>query len=129
MMAPGRNGARVPICQSPRTRRRRSFSVQNLAEEKLCALMLRMREELLWDIDLDDLPLVHEHNAICYLARKAHFVAYHQHRHAVMGKLHHCIENLLHHLWIEGRRRLIEQHDFRVHAESARDRDPLLLSA
>ena len=39
----------------------------------------------------------------------------------------HGIEHLLDHLRIERRGRLIEEHDFRLHAECARDGDTLLL--
>ena len=53
----------------------------------------------------------------------------HQHGHAVLGELHHGVEHLLDHLGVERRGRLVEQHDLRVHAERARDRDALLLAA
>jgi hypothetical protein len=53
----------------------------------------------------------------------------HQHGHAVLGELDHGVEHLLDHLRIERRGRLVEQHDLRVHAQRAGDRDALLLAA
>ncbi len=41
----------------------------------------------------------------------------------------HGVEHLLDHLGIERRGRLVEQHDLRVHAQRAGDRDALLLAA
>ena len=41
----------------------------------------------------------------------------------------HGVEHLLDHLRIERRGRLVEQHDLRVHAQRAGDRDALLLAA
>ena len=51
--------------------------VQNLAEEQLGPLVLRMVEELLRRVDLDDLARVHEHDAVGDLAGEAHFVVTH----------------------------------------------------
>ena len=45
------------------------------------------------------------------------------------GERSHGFEHLLDHLGIERGSRLVEQHDFRIHAERARDRDSLLLAA
>ena len=45
------------------------------------------------------------------------------------GEPDHGVEHLLDHLRIERRGRLVEQHDLRLHAERARDRDALLLAA
>src|SRR5205085_11201589 len=45
------------------------------------------------------------------------------------GKLDHDIEDLLDHLRVERRGRLVEQHDLRLHAQRARDSDALLLTA
>ena len=51
------------------------------------------------------------------------------HRHAVTGELLHDLEHLVDHLGVEGRRRLVEEHDLRIHRQCARDRDALLLAA
>ena len=104
-------------------------SAQNLAEEQLGALVLRMAEEGLGLVHLDDLAGVHQHHAVRDLARKAHLVAHHQHGHAVEREADHGVEHLLDHLRIERGGRLVEQHDLRLHAQRARDRDPLLLAA
>jgi hypothetical protein len=88
-----------------------------------------MIEEFLRHVRLDDLPAIHEHDAVGHLAGEAHFVAHHQHGHAVLGETDHGVEHLLDHFRVERGGRLVEQHDFRVHAESARDGHALLLAA
>ena len=88
-----------------------------------------MGEEFLRHVHLDDLALVHEHHAVGDLAGKTHLMGDHQHGHAVLGEADHGVEHLLDHFRIERGGRLVEQHDLRVHAERARDRDPLLLAA
>ena len=61
--------------------------------------------------------------------RKSHVVSDDDHGHSPAGELGHHGQDLADKLGIEGRRRLIEQHDFRVHGQRPGDRDPLLLSA
>ena len=78
---------------------------------------------------LDDLAPVHEDDAIGDRAGKSHLVRDAQHGHAGAGQLDHDVEHLLDHLGIERGRRLVEQHDARVHAQRARDGDALLLAA
>ena len=46
-----------------------------------------------------------------------------------LGELLHHLEHLADHLRVERARRLVEEHQRRVHGERARDRDPLLLAA
>ena len=67
--------------------------------------------------------------AIGDLAGEAHLVGDDDHRHAVLRQGGHRIQHFLDHFGIERRGRLVEQHDLRVHAEGARDRDALLLAA
>ncbi len=104
-------------------------NLQNLREKQLGPLVLRVLEEFLGRIRLDDLARVHENDAVGDLAREAHLVAHHQHGHAVLGERDHGVEHLFHHFRIERRGRLVEQHELRIHAERARDRDALLLAA
>jgi cysteine synthase A len=105
------------------------MSPQDLTEEQPGPCMPRIGEELRRRIGLDDLAVVHEHDAIGHFPGKAHFVGYHQHGHAFLGKIDHGVEHLLDHFGIQRRGRLVEQHDLRVHGQSARDRDALLLAA
>ena len=51
------------------------------------------------------------------------------HRHALFGEALHDVEDFADHLGVERRRRLIKQHDLRLHREGARNRDALLLAA
>ena len=86
-------------------------------------------EELLRRRVLDDAAVGHEDDAVGDAAREAHLVGHAEHRHAVLGQADHGVEHLLDHLRVERRGRLVEQHDLRVHAEGARNRDALLLAA
>ncbi|QTK78568.1 6-Pyruvoyl-Tetrahydropterin Synthase [Agrobacterium tumefaciens] len=103
--------------------------MQDLAEEQPGALVLGIVEEFGGRILFDDLALVHEDDAVCDLAGKAHFVGDAQHRHAVFGEADHGVEHFLDHFRVKRRGRLIEQHDLRLHAERAGDRHTLLLTA
>ena len=48
-----------------------------------------------------------------HLTGEAHLVGDAQHRHALLGEAHHGVEHLLHHLGVERRCGLVEQHDLR----------------
>ena len=82
-----------------------------------------------WRAGLDDLAAVHEHHAVGDLAGEAHLVRDADHGHAVLGEADHGVEHLLDHLGVERDGRLVEQHDLRLHAQRAGDRDALLLAA
>ena len=60
---------------------------------------------------------------------KAHFVRDAHHGHALIGQLHHHVQHLADHFWVERRGRFIEQHHDRVHRQRTRNRHPLLLTA
>ena len=64
------------------------------------------------------------------LAREAHLVGDHHHRHVQLGGegLHH-VQDLADQLGVERRRRLVEEHHVGLHRERTRDGDPLLLTA
>ena len=53
----------------------------------------------------------------------------HDHGHAAGGQLFHDGEHLTDHFRIERLGRLVEQHDFGIHGERARNRDALALAA
>src|SRR5688572_11263820 len=103
--------------------------MQDLAEEQLGALRLRMVEELFRRVLLDDLAEIHEDDAVGDGAGEAHLVRDAQHGHAGARQLDHHLQHFLDHFRIERGGRLVEQHDLGVHAQRARDRDALLLAA
>src|SRR6476620_10109511 len=102
---------------------------EDLAEEVLGAVALGVGEELLRRADLDDLAVGHEDDAVGGLAGEAHLVGHDDHRHALLGEADHDVEDLVDHLGVEGRRRLVEEHDLGPHRERARDGHALLLTA
>src|SRR5262245_17307694 len=102
---------------------------EDLRQELPASFRARRREERLRRCFLDDLPLVHEDDPVGDPAGEAHLVRHTHHGHAVPGQAGHHIEDLVDHLGVEGRSRLVEQHDLRLHGEGPRDGDPLLLAA
>eukprot|EP01032_Pedospumella_encystans_P002102 gene2102-2462_t len=78
-------------------------SVQDLAQEQLGALVLRIVEEFGRRILFDDLALVHEDDAVGDLAGKAHFMGHAEHGHAFFGKTDHGVEHFLDHFRVERR--------------------------
>jgi hypothetical protein len=82
--------------------------MQDLAEEQLGALVLRIVEELVWLVLLDDLALIHEDHPVGNLPGEAHFVGHAEHGHAFFSQIHHGVEHFLDHLRIERRCRLVE---------------------
>src|SRR3954447_21011096 len=62
-------------------------------------------------------------------AGEAHLVRDDDHRHSVPRERRHHVEDLVDHLRVERRGRLVEEHDLRVHGQGARDRHALLLAA
>jgi len=102
---------------------------QDLAEEELSPLALRVLEELRGRVALDDFAGVHEDDRVGDRAREAHLVGDHDHGHALHGKVNHDLEHFGDHLRIERRGGLVEQHDLGVHAKRPGNSNPLLLAA
>jgi len=73
--------------------------------------------------------VVHHQDPVGRLAREPHFVGDDDHRRLeVESQSLHDIENLAYELRIQGRGRLVEEHQLRLHRERAGDRDALLLA-
>src|SRR5918997_5677645 len=103
--------------------------VEDLGEEVARAIRARGGEEGLGVGGLDDPAAVHEDHPVGRPAGGAPLVGDDDHRHAVAGERDHDVEDLVDHLGVEGRRRLVEEHDLGVHRQRAGDRHALLLSA
>src|SRR5258708_3863609 len=69
--------------------------MQDLAEERLGALVLRVGEERLGLVLLDDLTTIHEDHAVGHGAGEAHFVGDADHGHAFLGEFDHDVEHFL----------------------------------
>src|SRR4051794_1350780 len=102
---------------------------EDLAEEGARALMLRRTEEALWIVLLDDFTIGHEDDAVRHLPGETHLVGHANHRHSVPGQRHHRVQDLLYHLRVERRSRLVEQHGLGLHAKRSCNGDTLLLPA
>src|SRR4051812_16910384 len=104
-------------------------SVKDLTQEQPAALILGIVEKFGGRGLFDHAALVHENNAVGDLAGKTHLVGDADHRHTFLCQRNHRVEHLLDHLRIKRRRRLVEQHDHRIHAERPGDGDALLLTS
>src|SRR6185295_14136672 len=103
--------------------------LEDLANEAARALLPGAGEEYLGVLHFDDLAAVHKGDAVRYLASETHLVCDHQHGHAVTGQILHDVQDLVDHLRVERRGRLVEQHHPWLHTQRARDGDALLLAA
>ena len=86
--------------------------------------MTRLGEAL-----LDDEAAVHEDDPVGGLTGEGHLVRHDHHRHAFGGQPLHDGEHLTDQLRVQGRGRLVEQHELGVHGQRPGDRDALLLPA
>ena len=86
-------------------------------------------EERVGLVHLDYPARVHEDDAVRHLPGEPHLVGHAEHRHALVCEGDHRVEHLFDHLRVERGRRLVEQHDLRVHAERSCNRHALLLAA
>src|SRR5665647_2205243 len=101
---------------------------EDLAQEVLGPARLRVGEELLGCVLLDDPALRHEHHPVGGPAGKAHLVGDDDHRHPVLGQPGHDVEDLVDHLGVERRSRLVEEHDLGIHRQRPSDGHALLLA-
>ena len=102
---------------------------QDVPQEALGAVVLGVEEDLARRALLDEVAVVHVHDAVGHVAAEAHLVADHDHGHAALGELPHDLEHLADQLGVEGAGRLVEEHEHRVHRHGAGDGDALLLAA
>ncbi|KAG1648403.1 hypothetical protein GQR58_029853 [Nymphon striatum] len=102
---------------------------QNLAQEELGAIFGWVGEEVFGRAHFDDLAALHEDDAVGDFTGEAHFVRDDHHGHTGASELLHDVEYFLDHFRVEGRGRLIEQHDPRFHGERTGNRHTLLLTA
>src|SRR3954451_3047844 len=102
--------------------------VEDLRQEVLRPVRTGAGEEGLGGGGLDDAAAVHEHHPVGRAAGKAHLVRDDDHRHSVPRERRHHVEDLVDHLRVERRGRLVEEHDLRGHGQGTRDRHALLLA-
>src|SRR5262249_23264249 len=98
-------------------------------KKKPATLVLRVAEESVGFVDLDDLARIHEDHTIRDLPGEAHLVGHAQHRHSLVGEFDDGVKHFLDHFRIKRGGGLVAQHDFRMHAERASDGYALLLAA
>jgi len=66
-----------------------------LAEEQLCAFVLRIIEEFIGLVLFDNLTRIHENNPIRNLLGETHFVGDTEHCHAFFGEFDHDVEHFM----------------------------------
>src|SRR5450759_4318618 len=102
---------------------------KHLAQKTLCTLLLWMLEYFRRSSGLNDEALIHEDDAVRDFLRKTHLMCDDNHRHAFACKSDHHVEDLMDQLHVNGGRRLVEQHELRVHGKRTRYGHALLLTA
>src|SRR5450756_212173 len=102
---------------------------EHLAQETLCTLMLRMLEYPRRRSGLNDESLIHKNDTVRDFLRKTNLMCDDNHCHALVCKFDHHVEDLMDQLHVNGGRRLVEQHELRVHGKRTRYGHPLLLTA
>ena len=85
-------------------------------------------EDLVGSTVLPYNAVLHKYNSVANLAGKRHLVSYNEHRHSLVCKAAHNLENLAYHFGVESTRGLVKEKDFGLHRKSARNCDSLLLS-
>ena len=102
---------------------------EDFTQERFGALVFRLAEKRVRRRLFKDFPVGHEQYTVRNLARKTHLVGNADHRHSVLRKFDHCVEDLLYHFRVKGRCRLIKEHDLWFHAQGTGNGDALLLAA
>ena len=77
---------------------------------------------------LNDAAVVHEDHLVGNLSSEADLVGHNDHGHSAAREVAHHLEDLAHHLRVEGRGGLIEQHQLGIHCQCPSDGHPLLLA-
>src|SRR6266545_878097 len=121
--------ATIPVARRVRIMGPSLSVADDLGEEVLCPLRPRVGEEVVRRPLLEDLAGVHEHHPVGGRPGEPHLVADHHHRHAGGRQVPHDVQDLVDHLRVQRRGRLVEQQQLGVHRQRAGDRDPLLLAA
>src|SRR6266508_941098 len=93
------------------------FSPQYPADEGLRPRFGRAVEDFGRRSLLHDLALIQERDLVCHVLSKTHLVRDDDHRHPFVRKFRHDIQDLVDEFRIQRRRRLIEEHDLRIHRE------------
>ena len=106
-----------------------SVGIEHPRQERLRALFPGLADHLSRRPFLDDDAAVHEQHLVGHLARELHLVRDDDHRHAFLGEAAHDAEDVADELGVQRGRRLVEQHQLRLHRQRPRDRHPLLLPA
>src|SRR5215467_3194760 len=77
---------------------------------------------------VEDLASVHEQDAIAGVTCERHLVRHHDHGHPLLAQVAHDTQDAAHQLGVEGRGRLIEEHQLWLEREGTGDGHPLLLA-
>jgi len=88
----------------------------------------RVGEEMLGRTDFNDGSFIHENHPVGHLPGESHLMGDHYHGHAFLCQGLHNIQHFSDHFRVQGRGRLIEQHDFGIHGQRPGDGHPLLLA-
>ena len=84
-------------------------------QELLQARVLRVKKNVLSRSRFNDQALVHEHDLVCNVPRKRHFVGHHDHGRTLLRELTDYFEHFADQLRVQSRSNFVKQHDTRLH--------------
>jgi hypothetical protein len=89
--------------------------VQDPLQKGESSLLPRAPDDVVWGAFLNDDATIHEDHAVSHLPGERHLMGDHDHGHPFGGKLSHHREHVADKFGIQCRRRLVEEHQARVH--------------
>ena len=103
--------------------------MQEPLEKRPRALVVGVGDDLLGRADLDELPFIHEVDAVSCLAGECHLMGDHDHRAALVGEALHHLEHLANKRRVQRACRFVEQQHLGLHREGPGDGHALPLTA
>ena len=88
-----------------------------------------MEEDVVRFALFEDFPFIDEQDAVGDFPGKAHFMGNDSHGHAVFGQILDDVQYFADHFRVQGRRRFVKEHEFRLHGQGAGNGHTLLLAA
>ncbi len=102
---------------------------EDVTQEALGPVVLRVEEDLARRSLLYEVALIHVHHAVGDVAAETHLVTHHDHRHAAGGEVLHDLEHLADEFRVQCARGFVEEHEHGLHGHRPGDGHALLLTA
>lgn len=101
--------------------------MKDMDKEKNGELMMRIIEELVWRIMLEDMEMINEDEEVGKMKGKENLVSKEDNSNELGRKDKNSIKKLIENLRIERRGRIIEKNEFRVNEKRERNRKKMMM--